>query len=235
MKARLTLGITIVLAGLASQARSQPPPPAAHKPILPLPPSEMLKLMPAAPQGWELKQSHASNNFVDWLTTEAFREFARPPVSGPSGIQSTQDTASPAPMITRIRIMDTGYWPSLTGDFDAFKVSKMPGGETLLFGGLQAMLTPLGKNGQRLRISVKRRFVVQVDALNQPANSVTNWAKLVDFVKLAQIPDSGAEQLPKPIVITTVDELDPRKNSTSKMQWMSDAEIEAASRQTPAR
>ena len=101
--------------------------------------------------------------------------------------------------------------------------------------GLPANLSALGPGGERLRVAVRRRFVVQIETLHQPANSGVAWAKTIDFSRFSSIPDAGPDKLPKPILLVTVDELDPKKNSVSKMQWMSDEDMQAAAQATPSR
>ncbi len=100
-----------------------------------------------------------------------------------------------------------------------------------MLNGLPATLITLEPGSERLRICVRHRFIVQIDALNQPPNSAIAWTKTVDFNRLAQVPDNGAAKLPRPIPMVTVDELDPKKNKASSLSWMSDEEMQAAAKQ----
>lgn len=213
----------LLFCGFARSLCAQTPS-AGHKPILPIGPAELLAFMPTPPKGWELKQSKANENFVQWLTDEAFREYSYTPPP------ANADATPAPPLITRIRIMDTGYWPAMTGDFEDFKPEKQGTSEKLMMNGFQAIRMSLGTAGERLRISVKRRFVVQVDALNQHANAAVSWAKTIDLAKLSLLPDASPDKLPKPIVLNFIDEINPSKNMTSKLQWMSDEEMEAAAK-----
>ncbi len=186
--------------------------PGPHKPIIPLQPGNLFPYLPSTPVGWELKESKAKNYFLGWICSQASREFNRPVKSGPGSPQSP-------PMITRIRVMDTGYYGSFNGDFDNFRVGKYPGAESLLIAGMPARKITLATTKERLRVSVRGRFIVEVETENQPANTGEAWIKLFDFRKLATIPDSGSTQLPKPIVIQSLDELNPKNNSSSQLYW----------------
>lgn len=197
------LGLVVPLS-LAAQT-------AVHKPILPLPPKDLLGFLPATPQGWDLKQSTAKNVFIQWLASQATREFQMRP-------NKSADRRS-APAITRIRLMDTGYFPTFNGDFENFRVGKYPGAESLVIGGMRARKISAGANHERLRVSVRGRFIVEVETENQPSNSGQGWLRFVDFPRINSITDNGAEQLPKPIILSSVDELTPTKNSTSKLFW----------------
>lgn len=51
-------------------------------PCLPVPPAQLLRFLPDAPKGWELKKSEAYHSFSDWLITNATREYTRVPAEG---------------------------------------------------------------------------------------------------------------------------------------------------------
>ncbi len=222
----------LLVTALGLQAQSVPP--TGHKPILPIAPADILPLMPPTPDTWELKQSRATNAFTQWLSTEGFREYTHPALP-PSGAAPGSSATPAPPMILRIRIMDTGYNPILSGDFEQFAPEKSAAGEKLMLNGFQATMVPLGQGAERLRISIKRRFIVQIDTLNQPPGAAIKWVKAVNLAQLVQVPDSGADQLPRPIPMKTIDELYPQKSSSTKMQWMSDEEVEAATKKTKSR
>src|SRR5437867_10907220 len=98
-----------------------------HKPMVPLPPGDLLQYLPSTPDGWQLKKSGAKNFFIGWICSQATREFERPAPA------STVPGATPSPpQFTRVRVMDTGYYPSFNGDFENFRVGKYPGAETLM-------------------------------------------------------------------------------------------------------
>ena len=184
----------------------------ARKPIMPLSPAELLPFLPSAPVGWQLKESKAKNYFLGWVCAQASREFDQP-------VKSRPGSAPLPPMITRVRVMDTGYYPSFNGDFENFRVGKYPGAESLVIGGMPARRITLSATKERLRVSVRGRFIVEVETENQPANTGQMWMKLFDFRRVGSIPDSGSTQLPKPITIQSLDELNPKNNSTSQLYW----------------
>jgi hypothetical protein len=186
----------------------------AHKPIVPLPPSELLPLLPATPKGWELKQSVAKNMFVEWLCSNAMREFQ----GAPTTTSIPGATPSP-PQIARIKILDTGYFPSFNGDFENFQVGNYGTNESLMINGMRARRIIIGPDHIRLKVSVRGRFIVEIEVQHQPPKSELSWLGLIDLRKLGALPDSGSEKLPKPIIISTVDELNPKKNATSELHW----------------
>ena len=111
--------------------------------------------------------------------------------------------------------MDTGYYPSFNGDFENFRVGKYPGAESLVIAGMPARRMTLSATKERLRVSVRGRFIVEVETENQPPNTSQAWLKVFDFRRVGSIPDSGSTQLPKPLTIQSVDELNPKNNTTS--------------------
>jgi len=184
----------------------------AHKPITPLPPAELFAFLPPSPTGWQLKESKAKNFFIGWLCAQASREFDQP-------LKPQSGNARGLTAITRIRVMDTGYYPSFNGDFENFRVGKYPGAESLVIAGMPARRMTLSATKERLRVSVRGRFIVEVETENQPPNTSQAWLKLFDFRRVSSIPDSGSTQLPKPLTIQSVDELTPKNNTTSQLYW----------------
>src|SRR3954470_16250952 len=119
------LQVAFVLIGTGAVMSAQ-----AHKPIVPLQPAEVLKHLPAAPAEWKLTESTAKSFFVGWLCAQATREFQHPAPPVKPG-------APPGPpYITRVRLMDTGYYPSFNGDFDKFRVGKYSNAESLVIAGM---------------------------------------------------------------------------------------------------
>ncbi len=116
----------------------------SHKPIMPLSPAELLPFLPSTPAGWQLKESKAKNFFLGWVCSQASREFDQPVTSRPG-------SAPPPPKITRLRVMDTGYYPSFNGDFENFRVGKYPGAESLVIAGMPARKIRLNGTKERLR------------------------------------------------------------------------------------
>lgn len=180
-----------------------------RKPIVPVSPVDLLHLLPRTPRNWAITESSAKDSFVGWLSSQASREFRA----------SSEPGASSPPAITRLKLMDTGYYPSFNGDFENFRVGKYPGAESLMIAGMRARKIIFGNNRERLRISVRGRFIVEVETENQPPNAGQTWLQLFDFKRISDIPDSGATELPRPINIQTIDELRPALNSTSTLFW----------------
>lgn len=197
----------VLVAAMAGDAQIQ-------KPLLPVPPAELLKYLPSAPPNWTVTESGAKNLFVSWLCAQATREFHHP-----SSMRAAPGDPPPPPFITRVRLMDTGYFPSFNGDFENFRVGKYSNAESLLTFGMPSRRITISPTRERLRISVRGRFIVEIETDNQPADSGKAWLQFIDFRNIAAIPDTGGSELPKPIIIQVVDELHPTNNSSSKLYW----------------
>jgi hypothetical protein len=206
IKFRLQL-VTFLCLGAAMPATGQ-----AHKPILPSRPSEIIKILPTVPAEWKMTESTAKSFFIGWICSQATREFQHPAPAQPG-------SPPPPPFITRVRLMDTGYYPSFNGDFENFRVGKYSNAESLVINGMPARKITISPTRERLRVSVRGRFIVEVETDNQPTNSGQPWLQYFDFRKINSIPDSGPTELPKPILVDTIDELNPANNSTSKLNW----------------
>jgi hypothetical protein len=183
-----------------------------HEPIIPEKPAGLLRFLPGPPAGWTMTDSSAKSFFISWICSQATREFQHPAPVEPG-------SPPPPPFITRIRLMDTGYYPSLNGDFENFKVGKYSNAESIVISGMPARKITISPTRERLRVSVRGRFIVEVETDNQRPNSGQAWLQYLDFRRVSAIPDSGASQLPKPIIIENVDELQPARNSSSQVYW----------------
>lgn len=201
---------------------------AAHRPILPLTPSELIKFLPGTPTGWELKESRAKSFYNEWLVSQASREF-----SHPADAQSLPPGATPAPpQVTRVRLTDTGYTPALFADFEEFKPGKYGNTESLYVDSLPARRISLS-GGERLRVLVKARFVLEVEVHGQPPNASIAWLRQLNFARLNSVPDSGIEKLPNPVTAVTIDELNPKLNGSYQVSWSTQEDLDAARRRKP--
>ena len=189
-------------------------PAQSHKPLLPVAPAELIKCLPSAPADWKMTESSAKSFFVSWICAQATREFERP-----APIPAQAVATPPPPYVTRLRVMDTGYYPSFNGDFENFRVGKYSNAESFVISGMPARKITITSTRERLRVSVRGRFIVEVETDNQLSNSGQAWLQFFDFRKISAIPDSGASQLPKPIIVSNVDELHPANNSSSQIHW----------------
>jgi hypothetical protein len=190
------------------------------KPILPMGPPELLRFLPAPPAGWEMKESRAKSFYNEWLVCQASRQFTLLSPAVPS-----QKPAPPA--ITNVRLTDTGMYPILAADFEAFKPGKYGNMESLYLGSLPARKAIL-PDGERLRVLLKGRFIVEVETHHQQPNSSATWLRQFDFTRLESVPSSGIEKLPNPLRVMTIDELNPKLNTSYEVNWSTDQQLEAA-------
>src|SRR2546430_16630504 len=87
----------------------------SHAPIVPSKPAELIKYLPEPPAGWKMTESTAKNFFLGWICSQATREFQHPSPLQPG-------TPPGPPFVTRVRLMDTGYFASFNGDFENFRI-----------------------------------------------------------------------------------------------------------------
>lgn len=187
---------------------------AERRPIQPLSPQELLRLLPSAPEGWELKASHAQSSFSTWLSSMATREFKYTPPLQPG---------APSPAIpistTRIILADGGYGPTVGAPFKNFQIGKEQDVERLLVSGIPAIRFQT-KEGepQRTMLWVNDRFFVTVETTNQDQKAMDEWITRLNLAALQKIPKSDVP-MSNPVTITRVDELNKRNNRSYKLHW----------------
>lgn len=191
---------------LATLANSQ----GQHRPIFPLAPDQLLKLLPSAPAQWSTVTSNASSNFSGWLTSQATRRFT-------SAASSTPNVPAAA---TRFVLTDTGYYPEALGQFEGFRPGKDKENESTVINGLPAIKTTKA-NIEILTVLIRGRFVLQIRTDNQKPNSCEAWLRMVNVQRIASVPDSAETSIPQPVTITRVDELDPKNNGSYQLTWTS--------------
>jgi hypothetical protein len=199
-----------------------------RKAIVPLEPVELIKFLPTTPKGWELKESKAKSFYNEWLVSQAGRQFVALPSAKGDGVKPAP---TPIPM-TRVRVTDTGYNPALFGDFEQFQSGKFGNTESFSFNSFPARRMTFA-DGERLRILVKARFVVEIETHNQPANAGASWANTFDFSKLSSVPDNGIEKLSNPVTVRSIDELNPKTNSSYQVSWSTQEDLDAARKRKP--
>jgi hypothetical protein len=220
MKLLLSLTLFFGLDVLQAQVRS------SHKPVAALQPVDLIKLLPVVPKGWAMKESKANSFYNEWLVSQANRQFvATPNLPATAGVTGV-------PPITRLRLTDTGYTPALVADFEEFKPGKYGNTESLYFNSLPARRITF-PDGERMRVLVKGRFVVEVETHNQPPNAAMAWLGQFDFMRINSIPDSGPEKLPNPVTVVSIDELNPKANGSYQVSWSTQADLDAARRRKP--
>lgn len=211
------------LVGLASLILAARTPP---KPALPTSPVELLKYLPNAPEGWQLKESKANSFYSEWLVSQATRVFEM------RASKASSATPEPAASVTRIRLTDTGYYPVLFADFDKFAPGKYGKIESLYMATFPARRVTL-PDGERLRILINKRFVVEIENLHQPPNSGTEWLQYFDLAALGAAPATAVDILPNPLSVENVDEMNPKANSSYEVSSSSEMRPDALPANTP--
>jgi hypothetical protein len=66
----------------------------------------------------------------------------------------------------------------------------------------------------RRMLCVKDRFLVVVETQNQSPKEAEEWLDRIDYAALETIPNDGATELPQPLKMSIVDEMDPSQTRT---------------------
>lgn len=225
MNIRLIIVVFVAAVSVSAALWAQNPPPApvplpaAHEWVVPLAPSELLKLLPNAPDQWRLKQSTAKNFVMDWPSSQAQREFDYTPPTGPDAIPSPTH-------VLRITVTDTGYYAGLMSDLQSTQVPKSGEAERLTIHGFPARRIMVGKSQEELRLLVKSRYVIQLDVQNEPPGNAQKWLGIIDLTRFATLPTEGDVILPRPFSIMRIDELNPKNNAVSKVNFTTQEEAD---------
>ena len=90
--------------------------------VLPLPPKEVLALLPPTPADWKVTASVATNQISSWPVTIAQRQIES---TASDSRNATGTTSQPRPrMRATFMLIDSGYDPSAAGAFVDFKPIK---------------------------------------------------------------------------------------------------------------
>jgi hypothetical protein len=214
------LTVFLVSCGGVLSAQQQAPPNAVDQltippRILPLPPKELLSLLPPTPVSWKVTSSAATNQISSWLVTIAQRQIESPQPETP-GSTGANAQALP-PMRTTFMLIDSGYDPSATGAFVDFKPAKFGNIEKAFFLNCPMIRARPSVTSESLQMLINRRFVFHVETQNQQKDSVLRWAQQIPMAKY-NIPQTGALTiLPPKVVIRSVDEVNPRNDHESNI------------------
>src|SRR6188768_3101601 len=100
-----------IAVGLPEVSQAQPnPSPKTKEIVLSLPPAELIRLLPPAPENWKLTTSSARSEITSQpaLQTIATRDYLYVPPPTPPGAEQTPGEPAP-PKRTRIMLFDTGF------------------------------------------------------------------------------------------------------------------------------
>lgn len=214
---RLLFVLGAVMAPCIIHAQVPAPATLPHSPIPPAKLEDILSCLPAAPQNWKLTESICHNTFTRWqesVVSRRYVEILPPPLEG----QQPQTPATAWVVIT-----DTGYWPSFNSVFLDPKSGTAEGQERDVFDGYPMIRTKVTVDqkdaNHNILLWVKQRFLVSVTTSRQGIDSDKKWAHLIDIKSLLQISDDGPKQLPAPVLMRTIDELNPANSSSGYLYW----------------
>jgi hypothetical protein len=174
--------------------------------FIPLPPGELIKFLPVAPDPWKTTLSRASNQLSSWLLTIAQKsiEYTPPPA---------QKGQPPVTMKMSMTLMDGGGQP-LSGQFENFKPGVSGNQENVMINGCPTVINRESDVRERAVMSISNRFTFTLVAENQPVGTAKKWAAALDVgrLTLAGKASAAAATLPSEIQIDLVDELNPKNN-----------------------
>ena len=198
--------------------------------IFPLGPTDLLALLPQAPENWKMTASAGEKRLSPSIAPEAYarRDFLYVPPAIPGEAAPAQP---PPPKTVRVTLMDTGNDPDRMSLFEGFKASKDPvtsnGGEYLNFlaDGLPA--TRFHKDKLTfITVEVSNRFLLTVQMTNVEDKTRDEWLKILDLPKLAQA-SAQAPALPLTsgmLTLESIDEFKPETNSKTQTNLVTEAD-----------
>lgn len=210
-----TLSISLLIFGsmwLGAQGRAG---------VVPVEPKDLLALLPKAPENWKLLASRSYNETVaqPGLITVAIREYRidPPPTTLPNG------TLVPAePKTMNLTLIDTGLDISYSPSFKAIREKAPPRSneKRYFLADLPAAEMASGKK-RIIVVGFSDRFLLTFTAENVEEKEMTEWIERLNFLDLAAAAKSAPRE-PAPrrtLNLTWLDELDPRSNRTSKVDY----------------
>lgn len=195
---------------------------AAQEVRVPVAPKELLKTLPACPPEWKLAASNAKHIPKGRPLSKAYREYCFTPPPGAPG-------APPLPACTvKITIVDTAADPDITGYLTAGETAA--GAKRLTVDAMPALRIETPGETDHLEALALQRFVVKIAMIGQGKDKAEDWLKRIDLQALraaaAKTPSFNARK-EFILVAETVDELQPRRNRSSK--WALGGEVETPS------
>lgn len=212
MKKALIFLISLLMLVSHSQAQSR---------ILPMKPAELIAYLPPAPPEWITIKSQAADNLSGgWVTTSAVRSFKQPP--------QRPDPAAPSatpsePVVLRVHLLDSGNKDDWTTMFVPKPSSPEATSSRVRYLKIQNFAAREFKLDDKtiiLNILVKNRYLFEIRAANLEDEKVLRkYAESIDLKKLAAAPDSGVSHITNPVILSRVDELNPKKNRSYPLFW----------------
>ncbi len=193
-------------------------------PCLPAHPKDVLRFLPDAPPGWEIKKSEARHSFSDWLTTNATREYTRVLAEGASPPADGADGAA-VPSVS-LRFTDTGRYPRYTEIFKNFKVGKDGHIQGVTIASYPAYVHDLGVGNSMVEVLIEKRFLARFRFQNEPVKSVTDWIRAMNFDAIRAAPGADVTELPEEAELVTIYELQPEKNKSRVTALLTSADVE---------
>ncbi|PTX97467.1 hypothetical protein DB346_20955 [Verrucomicrobia bacterium LW23] len=216
--------------------------------IAPIPPAELLPLLPSAPDAeWKLTASRAYNELTEAprIMTFAKRDFKRTP---PPPANPAPGAPAPQPQTLTLTVLDIADDPERIGDLTELEKSAAsppaPATDQLAFyklGKLSvretgpapgAALAPGVTHGRRLIVAaLRKRFLIVLNLTNTSKEEAHAWLNRVDLAKLtaaAATPRQREGVIPGMEDIFTlhsVDELNPKGNQTTQISRVSPEEM----------
>jgi hypothetical protein len=166
----------------------------------PLSPRDLLALLPQPPPNWTLSVSHGRNHFVSTLGTVATREYrGKFPDAAVESVWTLaiEDTGGASSKLEAYRA-ESGEGERIHGRPALWRES--PGGPLILF-------------------CVADRFILKGTLKNGTAAQLKELMERVNISALTEVATGPTSAVPNPVVLVTVDELNPASSRTSTLHW----------------
>jgi hypothetical protein len=191
------------------------------EPHAPVHAGELLKLLPPAPDGWKLDSSVAKNSFSGWANSQASRKY-----TGPALPPAAEGAPARGPQKVSLDLMDTGLFPGFLAPFQNFQPAPANGGvERLLIGQRPAIRSVGAQGNEVLQILLANRFILKINLENAAPGAAVDWLRRLNAAPLDALTNAGPTTLTEPLDMYVLDELNPKKSRTYKLQWMTEENI----------
>ena len=123
---------------------------------------------------------------------------------------------------SRFHLTDSGYFVNYAASFVPPTSGAAKGINFLKIGGFPARKYKPDEVTETVSVLVKERFVVEVRGKNMLEKDLLHFLSQVNYPRLTAVPDTGPHEVPQPVSIVRIDELDPKQTRTYPLYWSSE-------------
>lgn len=200
--------LPLILSGLLSAGTNV----LAEEIRLPVPPKDLLKILPETPPEWQLVASNAKHLARTPPASSAYREYRHTPPPPPPG------TPTPAPSTVKIEILDTAENSNISDYFASLGTAA--GTRQVTVNSTPAIHLQAAGETDRLEALAHRRFLLRISIVGNEKIKAEDWMKAINLAALQRAGEKTASVNTSEeytVVSEVVDELDPKRNRVQKI------------------